>query len=559
MQDWEQELLEVAKDYNVITFDVFDTLLIRDVLKPIDVFWLVGGNVFRYRRIMAEYLANMSSKKEEITIQDIYKFLPQKYMEQEINVEKAVCRANPSVERVYHELKKAGKRIFAISDMYLSKNVVSELLHSAGYSFEDIYVSSEYGVRKQSGKLFEVFCQKEEINREDILHIGDNPDADGKGSDLAGISSFLVPEIKNSLRYSRKKKHLFYLVYNEKKKRILQMRGFINHGLTELNNSCEKLGYEILGPILVSFVQWIYNRKNEYGFSKLFFLARDMKIVHDIYQEIYGKDDCAYFHISRAAIRNMSRESTPFFYDYIKKMGCHGNVAIVDTGWKGFTQKVIGEYAKHIDIQTDIGGLYMGKSASMKWFSPFNRTEACFINKGKKCRQAPIYCGLLESFIGSNEEQVVNYRKGGTLVFNSILRRSKKFDDLQRGALKFAKQWKYYGNIPIDRAEAFSAFYYIFDKPFMEDIRLLGTCETDHFIDAKLIVFKSKQYYLKHWKDWFIDLRLSTWKGAFFKLSFLHHRLIYSLYKYADSLLIMFKDKKKLKNKSLHTLMQDYY
>ena len=291
----------------------------------------------------------------------------------------------------------------------------------------------------------------------------------------------------------------------------------------------EKLGYEILGPILVSFVQWVHDRKDEFGFSKLFFLARDMKIVFDIYRDYYGEDNCAYFYISRAAIRNMSKDENTPFYDYMKKMGFYGNVAIVDTGWKGFTQKVLQEYAKQIDSQSDIGGLYIGKSYGMKLFEPFRRTEACFIKKGRKYIQAPLYCGLIESFIGSSEEQVINYGEGGEPIFNPVVRRNDKFDDIQRGAMRFAKEWKEKGNAELDTKEAFEAYYHIFDKPLLEDMQLLGDYETDHFDASKLIVFQSRKYYRKHWRKWFSDLRLSTWKGAFFRMSFSHYKLIYNL------------------------------
>jgi HAD superfamily hydrolase (TIGR01549 family) len=559
MQDWKQEILEVAKDYDVITFDVFDTLLIRDVLKPIDVFWLVGGNIFQYRRILAEKFAKSYSKKDEITMQDIYKFLPKKRMEEEIYVEKSVCRANPSVKDVYNELKKSGKRIYAMSDMYLSKNVVMELLEAAGYVFDDVYVSSEYGVGKKSGKLFKLFCKKENIKKENILHIGDNPRVDGEGAKIAGISYFVIPGVNDTLRYSKKNKYIFYLKNNEEQQSILRLRSFINHGLVEIEDSYEKIGYEVLGPILVSFVQWVYERKREYGFERLFFLARDMKIVYDIYQEIYGGEDCTYFYISRAAIRSVAKESSSAFCDYMKLEKCYGNIGIVDTGWKGFTQKVIERYAKKIQNQSEVGGLYIGKSTSMRYFSPFKRTEACFVSKGKKCRQAPIYCALLESFIGSNEPQVINYGKAGEPVFNQKKRRSDMFDAIQNGALLFARQWNEYGNPHINAKESFSVYYNIFDKPLVEDIELLGNCETDHFSEAKLLVFKDKHYYRKHIMEWFGDLRLSAWKGAFFKKSFSHYGLIYSLYKALDSLWIMVKDRNRLKDKSIEELMEEYY
>ena len=56
------EVLKIANEYDVITFDVFDTLIIRDVQKPADIFTLAYGKIGRYFRVGAEMLARMKSR-----------------------------------------------------------------------------------------------------------------------------------------------------------------------------------------------------------------------------------------------------------------------------------------------------------------------------------------------------------------------------------------------------------------------------------------------------------------------------------------------------------------
>lgn len=557
MMDWAEKLLETAKDYDVITFDVFDTLIIRDVAKPVDVFWLNDGLLFRYKRIIAEMMARKHSENEEITLEDIYKYLPKRDLKNEICIEKKVCRANPVMKFVYNELKKQGKRMFAISDMYLDEATISEILYNAGYQFEKIYVSSQYGVCKHSGKLYDFFCKEQGILPGTILHIGDSKCADIEGAGKAGIKGFSVLGFENRLLYSKLPKHFFYLIKSERKCNILRLRSFINNNIEIFDNRCEKIGYEILGPILIGYVQWIHEKKNEYEFTKLFFLARDMRMFFDLYHECYKADESYYLEISRQAIRN-SADNPEYLCDYLRNKGCFGNVAVVDVGWRGFTQSVIDMYAKSIDEKTDIGGLYMGFTAGVRYFKHSHKTEACYIKKGSRKREAMIYAALLESFIGANEPQTTGYEKGGSPVFNDANRNEKNIEYMQRGAVKFAKDWIAIGNPAIPLNDVFNSFYNIFSKPLDEDIQLLGNCEFDHCTHGKLINFKEKKYYFLHPIEWFKDLRSSAWKGAFFKKSFIFPNVIYRLYMFFDSWFICAKDYKKLKGMTVVGMMRDY-
>ena len=51
----------------------------------------------------------------------------------------------------------AGKKVYAVSDMYLPKKIEA-MLQKCGLDFLDgVFVSCEYGVQKRSGKLFKLF------------------------------------------------------------------------------------------------------------------------------------------------------------------------------------------------------------------------------------------------------------------------------------------------------------------------------------------------------------------------------------------------------------------
>ena len=74
------EIINIIKEYEIVSFDIFDTLLKRDVSSPIEVFNLIEervGKDFAVLRMQAEKRARRSLNKEEVTLKDIYSFMPQ--------------------------------------------------------------------------------------------------------------------------------------------------------------------------------------------------------------------------------------------------------------------------------------------------------------------------------------------------------------------------------------------------------------------------------------------------------------------------------------------------
>lgn len=57
-----ERILKAAEKYDVITFDVFDTLIIRDVMKPVDVYRFCYGTIGRYFRSGAEIIAGYKKR-----------------------------------------------------------------------------------------------------------------------------------------------------------------------------------------------------------------------------------------------------------------------------------------------------------------------------------------------------------------------------------------------------------------------------------------------------------------------------------------------------------------
>ena len=538
-------ILKKAQDYKVITFDVFDTLVIRDVIKPIDVFSLTKGVWFKYVRIAAEVLARKCSSKEEVTLKEIYKFLPFCDMNREIEEEFKTCRADKSMKEVYDTLKKQGKSIYAISDMYLPKSVIEKILENCGYSFDGVLVSSEYGKTKTTGKLYKQFLNEFNLKKEDVLHIGDNEIADFAGAKKAGVEAFLIPEKKNLLSYSKVNKKHMHVV------------GFVNNRLQYKIDRCEKLGYEVLGPIVVSFCQWLHKKRKEYNFEKLFFMSRDMRLVYDVYQKLYPEDNSQYIYISRKSL-NSALDNAENLCKYLKKNGFEGEIALVDTGGRCAAQPILDYYAKLNDSTTNVGGLYMWVKTGYKYIDRYKKSEACFFSRGIDLIYSQTYSAFFENLIGPKEDKVIAYDCFGEPVFQKEDKDIGNISKLQKGAMDFANDWfELNKNALISPAEAFSSYVNLQNFPAKEDIDLLGDSEYDDVETTRIVNFNGC-FSVWNIKKWFTDLRFSAWKGAYFKKSFKHPLLPYIAYLVLDSLLLACIDIKTFKNIKIEGLLKYY-
>ncbi len=186
----------------VISFDIFDTLIIRDVPFPTDVFEMLNplDPTFKSRRIEAEKRTRSESGKEDITLEEIYKVLyddpceRQHAMEREIEAELKVCKANKPALTFFNACKESGKKIIIISDMYLNSHTIRTILTKCGYDISSVplYVSSEYAKTKHTGSLFKTVLSLENVAPHDIIHIGDNWRSDWLRPRMIGMKSVLV-------------------------------------------------------------------------------------------------------------------------------------------------------------------------------------------------------------------------------------------------------------------------------------------------------------------------------------------------------------------------------
>jgi len=82
---------------------------------------------------------------------------------------------------------------------------------------------------------------------------------------------------------------------------------FINNKLINYSSSSDafRLGYEVLGPLIYGFCQWIHRQANSCQLNKLFFLARDGYLIQKAYRVVYGNSaiPSEYVYFSRTSLR----------------------------------------------------------------------------------------------------------------------------------------------------------------------------------------------------------------------------------------------------------------
>jgi len=193
-----------------LSLDCFDTLLWRTVNTPRDVFaalGLPGGGVeLRLWSEQGAYRTARNRGERRVTLHDIYRhMLPRagetevdRRVAHELSLEARHCFAFAPTVELMRRAKTRGLEVVIVSDMYLSHAQLCALIaEAAGEDVlalaDRVYVSSEYGCGKAEGLFDHVLA---DIGRrpDQVLHIGDNPQADYHAADQWGLHAVLLKQ-----------------------------------------------------------------------------------------------------------------------------------------------------------------------------------------------------------------------------------------------------------------------------------------------------------------------------------------------------------------------------
>ncbi len=325
-----------------VSFDIFDTLLVRPFYEPKDLFRLLDAPFaadfdcdvpFHVLRVKSEEIARQAALGEEVDIDAIYDAMAdsfrldraalQKMQAMELRAELRFCEPRRSARNLFCLLRRRGAHILLISDIYLPRPFMEKLLARNGYTgYEKLFLSCESGATKRTGSLFRAAALACGVEPGRILHIGDNWESDVLRAEEAGVRTFFFARTVDCLL-----QRISDIPSTPMYRDFLHPSGTVNGSvaLERLGVRCslavianrlfddpfrsypagsvfghdaQFFGCAALGMHLLALTQWIRRE----GGEKVRFFARDGYLPLRAYRLLYGEEGTDYLHLSRRAL-----------------------------------------------------------------------------------------------------------------------------------------------------------------------------------------------------------------------------------------------------------------
>lgn len=308
---------------DVVSVDLFDTLIMRQVLFPSDVPELVEHKLrekgivlenFCQRRMDSE---KRLSKSMAPTLLQIYSHMEGICFIQEMTPKELACLEweidyglvipRREMYELIEEAFRQGKEVYIVSDTYYTKEQIAKLLEKCGItSYTDIFASCEYGEGKMQGLFGKL---KVRLRGRRCIHIGDDAVADVESAERNGLVSYqiysglellemtgymglwdsvegLADRIKVGMFVSR----LFNSPFQ-----------FETEGREICIRSAYDAGYLFFAPVICDFVMWFASQVEHFRLQNVWFGARDGYLIKKLYDDLKQGSLSVYFLVSRTA------------------------------------------------------------------------------------------------------------------------------------------------------------------------------------------------------------------------------------------------------------------
>lgn len=321
---------------DLVSFDLFDTILTRPALTPDAVLHYVGHKMalehqgtdnFFFRRKQAENIARQrKNHMGDVNIEEIYAaFEPDEYwtmtlIEKAAATERSTDHATLCLRPGSTELMQSARahacRVIAVSDTYYTAEDIKAVLDRVGLNgaFDAIYISSAEGARKDRGDLWTRVLEREAVAPDRWLHVGDNEQSDIQAACDRGLRFFHVMNPAHLLEFEGFRRPAEAEAVRWPADLVIGPAMLHIAGSPFRNGrpwrqvmleNTRDAGYVVFGPIIFLFMAWLIRHPALRKVSHLYFLSREGYLLHQIYDVIrksfpqLGLPSATYFYTSR--------------------------------------------------------------------------------------------------------------------------------------------------------------------------------------------------------------------------------------------------------------------
>ena len=294
---------------DIISFDIFDTLIVRLCARAEDIFRLMEAKTqirgFAAAREELQRRCGLAVEKTRrephCTFDDIYEYMEKHFKanlngytfdllkQTELDTEKAMLVKNAPVYELFCYAQNAGKRVIAVSDMYMGEKEIMPLLENCGYTgFDAVYISADVKKTKYRLDMFDYVVKSENVSADKILHIGDSVKDDFENARKCGLNAFLYKGARD-----KRKMPLFDSV----------CVGAANMLKNRDDNFWYGLGASVGGALYCALIPLLLDEIKRQKPEKLFFISRDGYNMYEIFKRLKLTDiPTEYFYVSRRSL-----------------------------------------------------------------------------------------------------------------------------------------------------------------------------------------------------------------------------------------------------------------
>ncbi len=302
-------------DVRLLSLDVFDTLIIRRVPAPSDVF-LRMGTILRERgfllngqtpesfaaiRYQNEYAARNLRQKtlydREVTLADIYRLFPPHITPLskaalaalETETERELTFINPDGVALMHAAQALNIPIALVSNMYIGEAELRPWVQGLAPTRPEVsawFVSSDHRMGKRTGLLRKMAAHFG-LAPAQILHVGDNPVSDRLAAEEASLhfaSTENASDMEERLsdehpRQWRDRAACFGTAFGDGGMTWLRRRASFE---ASGNDPHALYGKRMMGPLLTGFAFWAAARAQQEKAGTLFGLLREGALLGEL-------------------------------------------------------------------------------------------------------------------------------------------------------------------------------------------------------------------------------------------------------------------------------------